>query len=119
MTFTSQGLINNHTPSKLNWRYDISDGSLHILDGVLTGGNRRQSPNTAQRYLTNKVRNFDSVSSSLQDPLRKQLRSGSGSRSKYRQVRPRVYDHLSPENAKSKIKIQPEVPKFTPKILDK
>lgn len=67
-------------------------------------------------------RNIAKLYTSQQSPPRKEhilSTNESHSRSRYEEVKPRVYDHLSPSTAKAKSRYQPKVPSFTPCILAK
>lgn len=67
-------------------------------------------------------RNITKLYASQQSPPRREQAlstSQSQNRSKYDDIKSRVYDHLSPSTSKTKPKYQPKMPTFTPCILAK
>lgn len=74
---------------------------------------------TPTQYLSNKGRNMDNLYNSLQKSLRSPFKSGESSKAKFSEVKPRVYNHLSPMSAHTQSKVDTNIPSFTPKITYK
>lgn len=67
-------------------------------------------------------RNSSKMFVSQQSPLNSNYlltKSGSRSRSRFDDVKPKVYDHLSPSTSKTKIISKTKKPTFTPRVLER